>query len=266
MPDTIDYEFGEEIPQVEEKQQEKTKEVDPKEKVQEVEATVSQLVGKLKKGASQEELLEEYDPAIVYAAVAEKRRRDTQAEYTKTRQEYKATLAEKEKLEELIANEVVNKLDIDDDKREELETLKLVDPDAWRQEINRLEEEQKTLSKKKIKELTEEAKQAVLQEEMLAQRERELEEFYKTHPDLEITDELIENEIPPKYVKDLENGNISFTEFLEKVYNFVKGPKAVKNEAPQKEGVDLSQVPGGASPDEASKAEDIFEQYDKMTF
>ena len=213
----------------------------------------------------QKEELAKFDDAIVYAARAEKRRRDTQAAYTKAQQEAIALKREKEAIENLVAQELEKSLDLSPEQKTELEELKLVDPDEWRKKLNEIEKEQKTLKKSKIKELTEKAKEEATKEFELQRRKEILEEFQKTHPDVKIDDEVIANEIPPKYTKELEQGKISFEQFLEKAYEFLTAGKIVaQNKAPNKP--DLSKAPGGATPSGNAKYEDIYELYTRETF
>jgi len=125
-----------------------------------------------------------------------------------------------------------------------------------------LEAEQKTLTTQKFKELTEEAKNAAKEEFELERRMTVLEDFQKAHPDVEITDELIEEEIPPKFNKQLEKGEITFEEFLQKVYDFVKAGKVVNQPSSQKEDIpDLSNISGGDKPSDNDVATDIIKSY-----
>jgi len=247
-----------------EQTQPETKQVDPAE----VEAKINEALKVLSEVEDKEEqkkALEQFDPTIVYAARAEKRRRDTQAAYTKAQQEKLALQKEKEALENLIAQELEKSLDLSPEQQEELEELKLIDPDEWRRKLNELEKEQKTMKKSKIKELQDQARQEALQEAEVLRRQQILEEWQAKHPDVEITDEVIANEVPPKYIKDLEEGKISFEDFLDKVYNFLTANKVIPQEkAPNKP--DLSKVSGGATPSENAKAEDIVAQYMQTTF
>ena len=237
------------------------KSVPVEEKVKEALKILTEVEDKEK----QKEELAKFDEAIVYAARAEKRRRDTQAAYTKAQQEAISLKKEKETLEQLIAKELEKSLDLSPEQKEELEELKLVDPDEWRKKLNEIEKEQKTLKKNKIKELTKKAKEEADKEFELKRRQEILEEFNKTHPDVRLDDEVIANEIPPKYVKELEQGKISFEEFLEKAYNFLKSNKVVaQDKAPQKP--DLTKVPGGATPSDNARYEDIYDLYKKETF
>jgi len=236
--------------------EDKTSEVDEKD----LETKINEIVEQLKDGKEPEDV----DPALLLAAKAEKRRRDTQAAYTKAQQEKIALQKEKEALENLIAQELEKSLDLSPEQKEELEELKLVDPEEWRRKLNELEAEQKTLKKQKIEELKKEASEKAQEEYELERRMQVFEEFQKTHPDVEITDEVIENEVPPKYVKELEQGKVSFEEFLQKVYDFLTAGKVVEQpKAPAKP--DLSKTPGGATPYEASPGEDLIELYRNTT-
>jgi hypothetical protein len=234
----------------------KTSEVDEKD----LETKINEIVEQLKEGKEPEDI----DPTLLLAAKAEKRRRDTQAAYTKAQQEKIALQKEKEALENLVAQELEKSLDLSPEQKEELEELKLVDPEEWRRKLNELETEQKTLKKQKIEELKKEASEQAQEEYELERRMQVFEEFQKTHNDVEITDEVIENEVPPKYVKDLEAGKINFEEFLQKVYDFLTAGKVVEQpKAPAKP--DLSKIPGGATPYEASPGEDLIELYRNTT-
>ena len=74
----------------------------------------------------------EVDEATLFAARAEKRRRDTQASFTKTQQENKRLQAENDKLVQSWEQDAMSQLPAKEQAR--LEELKHQDPDAWRTE------------------------------------------------------------------------------------------------------------------------------------
>ena len=247
-----------------EQNQPETKQVDPAE----VEAQVNEalkVLSEVEDKNEQKEALKDFDPTIVYAARAEKRRRDTQAAYTKAQQEKIALQKEKEALEELVAQELEKSLDLTPEQQEELDELKLIDPDEWRARLNALEQEQKTMKKSKIKELQDKAREEAITEAEIERRRQVLEEWQVKHPDVELDDEIIANEVPPKYMKDLEEGKVSFEDFLDRVYDFLTANKIVpQDKAPNTPN--LSKVSGGATPSDNAKAEDIVALYMKTTF
>ena len=63
----------------------------------------------------------------------------------------------------------------------------------------------------------------------LARRAKVLEEFNQSHPDVQLTDELIAYDVPPRLTKQLEKGELTFEEFLDKTYEFLTKPKTVKD-------------------------------------
>jgi len=183
----------------------------------------------------------EADEAVLYAAKLEKQRRDTQSAFTKSQQQLRAKEAEAARLAEhwqkdALAN--LSKADLAD-----LEELKLQDPEAWRDKINALEEQQRAKFQERRNQVTQEAQQFT----ELELREQQLNEFNQANPDFQITDEVIENDIPPRITKKLEKGEISFGEFLEECKKYISKPKKIAgSEAPNEPN--LSRAPGGNAP------------------
>lgn len=160
------------------------------------------------------------DEAVMYAAKQVKRFRDTQSAFTKSQQQNKALVAENEKLAASWENDAVSKLSNSEQAR--LEELKVQDPDAWRTEISNLEETKRTQFKEKREAITKEASQMT----ELERRGLQLEQFNKDNPNVQITDDVIENDIPPRITRKLEVGEIQFDEYLEEVKSYLtKGKK-----------------------------------------
>lgn len=183
------------------------------------------------------------------AEKAEKRRRDTQAAYTKSQQELaqlKATVAVLER---------TAKPQVDQAKLAELEDLKFSDPDAWRVKVNSLEAE---VLKQHEAEIATAAKNLSDYEI----RQATLEEFKATHPGFELSDD----DIPPRIAKKLAEGKVSFEEFLEEVHSYLTAPRVVGETAKTLEQPNLSKVGGGNTPSQAAKSEDIILSYRKEIF
>jgi hypothetical protein len=219
----------------------------PVEKTQTFDQRVSEVVDKFTAGEDgkyvlPEEVREELDEPTLYAAMAEKRRRDTQSAYTKTQQEFKAMQAENKQLRDRWKADAVKNLP--EDKREELEQLKHDDPDAWRAKINEYEQEAGRAFDEQVDNISKE----VQQETELERRTRVLTEFQTENPDVVINDDVIENDIPPRYTKQLENGEISFEEFLGKCKAFMTGGKVLETTPKGESKKTLQDLGGGSVP------------------
>lgn len=174
----------------------------------------------------------------------EKRFKDTQAAYTKSRQEIAELKAK------LTVSGVGNDIVLPDELRDELEELKYSDPDAWREKLSSLEQEHNTKYNETVKQLTE-----------LEQRQIVFHDFSMSHPDNLLTDEVVQNDVPPRITKKLEKGEITFEEFLKEAYEFLKTPKVIGdgNTAPGQPN--LGKVGGGSLPSDSASAKIIAESY-----
>lgn len=196
----------------------------------------------------------------------EKRFKDTQAFATKIAQEK----ADKEReLEELKAELSVLKetakpsLTIDPQVQSELEDLKYSDPDAWRTRVNELETAATVEFNSKIAE----AKQLSSKQLELQRRANVLEQFQTEHPDVELTDELLHLDIPQRIVKELENGKVTYEEFLNNVYSYVKTPKVIGSTTKTLEQPNLSKTGGDDTPTKNSSSnQNIIKTYEDMEF
>lgn len=149
------------------------------------------------------------------AAIAEKKRREAQEALIKSRQELKKLEEANKKLQERVYNNV--HIELSEEEKAALEELKFTDPDAWRIKMNQLEEEAKKKAKESLNEVMTEAEKAA----ELERRRIILEDFLAKNPGIVINDEVIENDIPPRLTKKLENGEITFEEFLEESKKFL---------------------------------------------
>lgn len=196
----------------------------------------------------------------------EKRFKDTQAYATRIAQEK----ADKEReLAELKAELSVLKeaakpsLTIDKQMQEELEDLKFSDPDAWRTKMNEIEQKSTSEFNSKINE----AKQLSAQQLELQRRANILTQFQTDHPDVEFTDELLQLDIPQRIVKKLEKGEVTYEEFLNECYNYVKTPKVVGSTNKTLEQPNLSKLGGDDTPTKnKSSNQNIIKTYENMEF
>lgn len=189
------------------------------------------------------------------ADLAEQRRRDTQAAYTKNQQRLKAIEAEKKLLEEKVGSLSVKET-------EELEALKAYDPDAWYEKRKELELQSKQKLQQELSDVSIEASR----EAELERRAQLLEEFNASHPGFELTDQRIQLDVPGRFTAQLEKGEISFEQFLDSVHNYLNTPKVVGDGNKTLGQPDLGKLGGGDLPTKATTAVDIVASYKKEIF
>lgn len=176
----------------------------------------------------------------------EKRFKDTQAAYTKSRQELaevKAKLA--------VAGSTLQLSAADKDR---LEDLKYTDPDAWRKELSTLEENASRAYQEKLAETTKELT-------ALEQRQLIFEEFAHSHPDIVINDDVLAYDVPKRITSKLEKGEVTFEAFLDEVYEYLKAPKVIGSSQKDLGQPNLSKVPGGSTISNSATQKDIIESY-----
>ena len=197
---------------------------------------------------------------VLYAAKLVKRQRDTQGAYTKSQQRLKALEAENEKLAASWESDAVSNLSNAEQAR--LEELKVQDPDAWRSEIAKLEDEKRNQFKEKRQAISDEASKLT----ELERRELQLEQFNKDNPEVNITDEVIQNDIPPRITRKLESGEIQFDEFLTEVATYLgKGKKIATGEKPPEEP-DFKGARGSNTPSKEAVEQQNSNDYSKEIF
>ena len=201
------------------------------------------------------------DPAIKFAAVAEKRRRDTQSAYTKTNQEAKRLAAENAELAKSWEQDATSTLSVSE--QTELEELKSQDPDAWRTRINEIETNKKAAFGTKRAEIADKASELT----ELELREQQLNAYNEANPEHQLTDDVIENDIPPRITKQLASGEITFDDFLAKCQTFMTKGKVIKSTTPDLvDDPNLDSVPGGKMPSEESRLKHDAVEYKDSIF
>lgn len=193
------------------------------------------------------------DPLKLFAATAEKRRRDTQSGYTKSQQELKRQQALADQLAAALETEVVSKLPAD--AAAELEELKHQNPDEWHKKLKELEVTQKAEVKARLEAIATEAKG----KSELEVRQEQFEAFAAANPDIQLTDDVIENDIPPRITRKLEKGEIDFATFLEQCKDYLQKGKvlAKPDEAPNLPN--LGKISGGSSKPDGEQHNSAYE-------
>lgn len=195
-----------------------------------------------------EELKAQIEELKQQAETAEKRRKDTLADFTRRSQENKALKAEIEMLKE--------KAQFGVQSTPELDQLMYDDPHEWRRRMNELENAQRAEFDKAL----EEKKATLSKQDVAAQRAQILAEFNERHPDVKITDEVIAQDIPPRILKNLDNGK-SFEDVLMDIYNYLKTPKTFGDGQETLNQPNLGKLAGGPVPSDAATAKDIAQSY-----
>lgn len=198
---------------------------------------------------------------VEFAAMAEKRRRDTVAAFTKTNQENKALKAEKSVLSKKALTNVEVKLTAAQE--EELEDLKFSDPEAWRKKRNGYEAAALEQHQKELDEEVKKVSTSSLEEEEIGRRELVHKEFLKANPDFTLD---IDEDIPPRIMKKLADGKVSFEDFLQECYDYSKTGKVVKQQESTLGQPNLGKVGGGSNPDKNAVKEDAIISYNKETY
>lgn len=199
-----------------------------------------------------------------FSAIAEKRRRDTQSSFTKAKQKEKQLEAEKAALLKRVAGKVT--VTLTTEQAEELEELKFSNPEAWRKKVNAYEALASTEQQKAIDEELTQVTSSTLAKEELERRVEVLTEFNLAHPDVELTDDIIGNDIPPRIIKRLETGAVSFEAFLQECYDYTKTGKVIKQGDKPLTGPNLSKVGGNHNPDGNAVKKDAIKSYNNEIY
>ena len=194
----------------------------------------------------------ELDDDTKFAAMAEKRRRDTQAELTKSKQKLKSYEATNGALTQELHENV--KVTLSAEQQDELDDLMVTDPAAWRTKLNGYEAQALTDLQVRITETSSKGTKAA----EIERRQQLMVAFNTQNPDITIDDQFIANELPPRITSKLESGEISFEEFLVQVKAFAN-PTIANNDTPNTPN--LNKSGGGSSVNAGSIAEDITTSY-----
>jgi len=222
-----------------------------------LEQKLKEVIGKMKfdEKTNTYKLPDDIPEELKLAAIAEKRRRDTQAALTRSRQELKKLEEANKKLADKVMNSTT--LNLTKEEKQALDSLKYEDPDAWYQKMKELDAKRAELAKTQLNEVMTEAQKAA----ELERRSLLLAQF-KQETGIELTDDIITNDLPPKLVKSLESGELSFEDFLEKASKYLDTSlPAVIDAGPEvPETTNFNKIGGGDTP-LTVKAEDLFTEY-----
>jgi hypothetical protein len=197
---------------------------------------------------------------VVYAATSEKRFRDTQSSFTKGQQQLKVKEEESKLLRAQIeANATIN---VSAEDKAKLDEMKYQNPEGWRDEMNKLETENRNKLKSKLDDIGTEATKSG---ELVA-REQQLDAFLAANPGLDINDEVIGNDIPPRITNKLAKGEVTFGEFLENCKEYLGKGKVIAGVAPEEDQPNLTDISGSNSPSKAAVNAGAAANYDKEIY
>lgn len=197
------------------------------------------------------------DEGFRFAVTAERRRRDTQAAFTRTQQENARLKAEANHLAEGWQKDFASQLT--PTIQAELEELKITDPDAWRNRLNQLEAERTAKFNETRTAIANKAKG----ESELEYRTRTLEEYNTANPDHALTQDVIDNDLPPRFLKELEKGDINWSEFMAKASDYLHKGKVVKpREDKPTPSTNLTRATGSAEPSDEAVRQQLATSYD----
>lgn len=223
---------------------------------------VNELVGKMEQTDNgtwklPDELSKDLSEEMQFAITAERRYRDTQGAFTRSQQELKKQMAIAEGLEaKLLESEVA----LTKEQKFELNELKKTNPDAWRAKLNEYETKNKNVLSKELEKIRKESSnkgELEVRKELMA--------AWSKDTGIVLTDEIVDDELPPKFKKELEVGKITFEQFLEKAGNFLTSQKVIQNseESTENDEKNLSEVAGGREPSKAAQEGDFDQTYEK---
>lgn len=201
---------------------------------------------------------------VVFAATTEQRRRDTQAEFTKTRQKQAALEAEKNELLKQVSSDV--KVKLSSEQVEELEDLKFSDPDLWRRKLNSYETEAQSKRAKEVDELLKEVSAKGTKTAELERRKQVLQEFQIANSGFVIDDNVIANDVPPRITKKLENNEVTFEAFLQEAYDYLKTGKVIATTEKTLDQPNLSKAGGGDTPSDDAVRHESKKSYETEVY
>ncbi len=177
----------------------------------------------------------------------------------------KVTVNQLKKNQEILLQQIAETavLDLSPAEVKELDDLKFENPDGWRKRMNTLEDKAKKDVIKALKGKLKVDPEQLTAESELAYRQLALEEHNRLHPNRPITDDVIQNDIPPRITKQFSEGKISIDDFLKKVDKYLTTEKVVKQKKVVKQP-NLSKSGGRATKPKGTKTKSV--PYEKQTF
>ncbi len=169
---------------------------------------------------------DDIDPVLKAAVAATKSYRDNQSGFTKSQQSLKETEAERDALRDQLARSTVRPLELSKADQTELDKLYVVDPEAWRARMNKLDQQSHDAVQKELTTVTDEVRKKAGAEYELQNRYDYLAQFNEGR-ELPITPAMLDADIPPRITDKLSKGESTFEVFLDEVSEYLDNGKKV---------------------------------------
>ena len=186
----------------------------------------------------------------------EKRYKDSQKYIEYTSIENKRLKARNDAITKQLKTSVVGKVEIP----KEIDDLQHSDPQKWRSEVNKLEQEANAEALKAHTEAIDSATTEAEQTLEVDRRKRVFEQFQTDNANLGLTLEQITQKVPLEYSQKLENGEITFDDYLNKAKIYLTSDRVPHKEELQGDP-DLNGQPGGAKPSHEAIKSDFHTSY-----
>ena len=191
------------------------------------------------------------DPLFKRAVLAEKKAKDNQASFTKSRQELATVRAEREVLE----NQLSSATQLPAEQLEELEDLKYSDPDAYFEKRVQYEADAKATVTNRLKELKDEAGSKAVADLTLSERQETLQQF-EAQTGLKLTDDIMANDVPPRLQNQIND--MPFGDYLAKVADYLSKGKVVKQTDKGLEQTNINRIAGGQLDERAKPTKNVI--------
>jgi len=191
---------------------------------------------------------------------SEKRQRDAQSALGVA--EHK--LAEADAVNGVLTKQITSKVTLTEEEATALNDLKFKDPEKYRQTLNRLESEADEKQTETLKELTDKARTDAGTSFTATTRTEVLANFRTANPELSLTDDVLVNDVPPRFMNDLNAGKDTYEEYLVKVAEYLSTGKKVVTPGNTEEH-NLSHQPGSQTPGKGAAERAGKTDYSKVT-
>jgi len=182
---------------------------------------------------------EDIDPLFKRAVVNERKARDNQASFTKSRQEIAELKAKSDLLEKTV---VSNSAQLSPQQAEELENIKYTNPDEWFQKKQQYEYEASQSYLGGLDEQINEASKKAISDLTAVERSEKLATFTQA-TGVVLTDDILKNDIPPRLASKIND--MPFEDYLRDIAEYLSKGKVVKPTDSGLDATNISKMAGG---------------------
>jgi len=167
---------------------------------------------------------DDMDPMLKAAISATKSFRDTQSSYTKNQQELKGSKAEIDALRDQVTQYETPTSGLSQEEQTALMELKFTNPDEWYKRMQTLDAQSTERVREKFDDVRKEAELKTVEEQRV-----DALEVFNGDTENKLTRDMLQFDVPPRWVQEVQAGKLSFDEFLTRSSDFIFGNKVVKN-------------------------------------